>query len=411
MGDDYDERQRFFDRRTDKTIFSKRFGGGKLRIASHIIEGQPGLGFAKVKDEIVLRRTPAGRYEIKASFVEDDRSILTLVIQKYSSKGGPYEKQHFSLVGREIDTFIDFVAGVKTVPFDAAAKVHVPDEVMRDIVLDQAQARRIFAKNQELFLRLAQQEEVTRDLVAVGYRRQQMRRFERLLHEPSYFASEQERLQCGAEAVWQKFFEANTWIFGYGLTYQFLSQLDERKLEQIVRGPDLTAAGKRADAIMKTRGIISSLCFVEIKRNDTALLAAEPYRRDVWSPSAELAGGVSQVQTTVHAAIETLGHKMTPRDAAGDPTGEILFNIEPRSCLVVGSLEQFQTDRGINEPKFRSFELYRRHTWRPEIITFDELLERARFIVERGPDPHREEDGQNEKMPLRRGPPFGRPRV
>jgi hypothetical protein len=75
-----------------------------------------------------------------------------------------------------------------------------------------------------------------------------------------------------------------------------------------------------------------------------------------------------------------------PRDDAGDPTGEVLFNIEPRSCLVIGSLEQFHTVHGTNVPKFRSFELYRRNTWRPEIITFDELLQRARFIVEHGPE-------------------------
>jgi hypothetical protein len=94
MGDDYNERQWFFDRRTDKTIFSKRFDRG-TRIASHIIDGQPGLSFAKVKDEVVLRQTPAGRYEIKATFLEDDRAILTLTIQKYSSRSGPHEKQHF----------------------------------------------------------------------------------------------------------------------------------------------------------------------------------------------------------------------------------------------------------------------------------------------------------------------------
>jgi hypothetical protein len=283
-------------------------------------------------------------------------------------------------------TLIDFITGVKTTPLERAAKLHLSDEALRDLVLDQGQARRIFTKNSELFLGLAQQEDITRDLVAVGYRRKQLQRFERLLHEPGYFTSEQERLRRAPEAMWQEFFEANTWIFGYGLTYQFLAQLDERKLEQIVRGRDLTAAGKRSDAIMKTRGIISSLCFVEIKRHDTPLLERNQYRADVWPPSAELAGGVSQVQTTVHAAIETLGHKLSPADDAGDPTGEILFNIEPRSCLVIGSLEQFQTDRGINVPKFRSFELYRRHTWRPEVITFDELLERARFIVEHGPN-------------------------
>lgn len=389
MTDKYDERKWFFDRRTDKTIISKRItdtlSGEKLRIASHIVEGQPGLKFATVKDEMVLRQTPAKRYEIKATFLEDDRSIRTLTIQRYS-KSGPLDRQYFSFVGREIDTLISFIAGVRTVPLDGAAKVHLPDDVLRDIVLDQGQARRIFAKNSELFLHLAQQEDITRDLVAVGYRRKQLQRFESLLHDADYFASEKDHLQCRPEDVWQEFFETNTWIFGYGLSYQFLSKLDERKLEQIVRGRDLTAAGKRSDALMKTRGIISSLCFLEIKRHDSPLLGSAQYRPDVWPPSAELTGGVSQVQTTVHAAIESLGHKLMPRDGMGDPTGEILFNIEPRSCLVVGSLKQFQTDRGINVPKFRSFELYRRHTWRPEIITFDELLQRARFIVEHEPE-------------------------
>ncbi|WP_319796949.1 Shedu immune nuclease family protein [Nitrobacter sp.] len=137
---------------------------------------------------------------------------------------------------------------------------------------------------------------------------------------------------------------------------------------------------------MKTRGIISSLCFVEIKRHDTPLLASTQYRPDVWPPSTGLSGGVSQLQATVHAAIDSLGQKLLPRDETGDPPGEALFNIEPRSCLVVGSLDQFETDRGPNIPKFRSFELYRRHTGRPEIITFDELLERARFIVEHAPN-------------------------
>jgi hypothetical protein len=50
------------------------------------------------------------------------------------------------------------------------------------------------------------------------------------------------------------------------------------------------------------------------------------------------------------------------------------------------ALGEFQTANGVNVPKYRSFELFRRHTWRPEIVTFDELLQRARFIVEHGPE-------------------------
>jgi hypothetical protein len=136
---------------------------------------------------------------------------------------------------------------------------------------------------------------------------------------------------------------------------------------------------------MKTRGLISSLCFVEVKRHDTQLLgSSQPYRADAWAPSAELAGGVAQVQATVQASMDTIGRRLIPKDETGDPTGEVLFNFEPRSCLIIGSLEQFQTPNGPNEMKFRSFELFRRNTWRPEIITFDELLERARFILDHG---------------------------
>lgn len=64
-----------------------------------------------------------------------------------------------------------------------------------------------------------------------------------------------------------------------------------------------------------------------------------------------------------------------------NPTGEEAFNFSPKSFLVVGSLQEFVGDNGINQDRFRSFELFRRNTSSPEIITFDELYERARFIV------------------------------
>jgi hypothetical protein len=115
------------------------------------------------------------------------------------------------------------------------------------------------------------------------------------------------------------------------------------------------------------------------------------------------------VQTTVHAAIESLGQKLMSRDDMGYLTGEVLFNIEPRSYLVVGSLEQFQTRRGVNVPRFRSFELYRRHTWRPEIITFDELLQRARFIVEHTPDTALPEKDEDDGIPAVTSRPWASP--
>jgi hypothetical protein len=386
MSDEYVNRDRFFNRRTDKTIWSKSFPdqtGRKLRIVSRIMPGGQGLEFATANKEVVLRQTSNARFQIKATVIEDERKIKTLTIQRYSSKTGPLTNQSYSFVGDEVDTLLEFAAGVKVVSLDNNDKLHVTDEMLRGIVLNHAQARSLFVKHEAIFLEIAQSEDLARDLIAVGYRRKQLEHFDSLLNDKEYFASERARLGSSPEGVWQRFFEANTWIFGYGLSFQFVSSLDDSKLEQIVRGPDVSGEGKRADALMKTRGLISSLCFLEIKRHDTPLLEKE-YRPGAWSPSTELAGGVTQVQTTVQVAIERIGRRLLPTDDIGDPTGEILFNVAPRSCLIIGNLAQFQTDYGINENKFRSFELYRRNTWRPEILTFDELLQRAWFIVNNG---------------------------
>jgi hypothetical protein len=112
------------------------------------------------------------------------------------------------------------------------------------------------------------------------------------------------------------------------------------------------------------------------------LVAESSYRAGVWQPSKELSGAVAQIQGTVSAALEQWQAREVIVDREGNPTGETLFTTEPRSFVICGSLSEFQAERGINERKFRSFELYRRSLIRPEIITFDELYERARFIVE-----------------------------
>jgi hypothetical protein len=91
---------------------------------------------------------------------------------------------------------------------------------------------------------------------------------------------------------------------------------------------------------------------------------------------------IAQVQKTVDRAEQTIGSRLDVTDSSGNPTGENAFLIRPRSIVVIGNLEEFQTDYGINEPKYRSFELFRRQVVAPEILTFDELYERAHFIVE-----------------------------
>jgi hypothetical protein len=84
----------------------------------------------------------------------------------------------------------------------------------------------------------------------------------------------------------------------------------------------------------------------------------------------------------VHAAVKELGERFVATGRDGEPTGEVLYGIKPRLFLVVGSLSQFHAEHGINEHKYRSFELYRRSITDPEIVTFDGLYHRAQFIVD-----------------------------
>jgi Domain of unknown function (DUF4263) len=132
---------------------------------------------------------------------------------------------------------------------------------------------------------------------------------------------------------------------------------------------------------MKMKGAIEALCFVEIKAHTTLLLQNSLSTRRLGSFGASgrrrRAGAANRAE-----CARRLGEKVEPTTDDGEPTGETLFVYQPKCFLVVGQLDELRSDRGIHIEKYRSFELYRRHTHRPEIITFDELLHRARFIVE-----------------------------
>lgn len=212
------------------------------------------------------------------------------------------------------------------------------------------------------------------DVVSIGYRKRQLEVFKIMLENNDL-----------NEPDWQSFFEKNSWIFGYGLSYIFNESVIDQKLEQYTSGFDFNSNGKRTDALLKTSGFIKSLCFVEIKTHKTDLLkqVKNSYRGNSWAISDELAGGVTQVQNTVIANLRNWHGKISLKDKkTGDLTGEDIFNYQPKSFLVIGKLDEFIGEYGVNEDKYRSFELFRRNINSPEIITFDELYERAKFIVD-----------------------------
>jgi hypothetical protein len=391
----------FQNKRTDRVYLSKSLSdklfrkndSGEIeeyvrpfRIVSKVIDGAESHQFFKDGKQVSLRITGGHRQEIKAKFYEDTRGLSTLQIQRYTIESGSPHSVYFTFSGQEISTLFNFIRNIEILPLNGEASAKLDDKFVENIVLTREQAFHLLSQQPELLAELARHDITARDVATLGHRRKQLSEFDKLLNEPSFF--EEYKLDLGSnkkpEDVWQSFFEKNTWIFGYGLNYYFNSPLDGEKFEQVVKGHDFAGAGKRVDALLKTHGLVSALSFGEIKTHRTHLLkqTSTPYRKESWQISDELSGGIAQVQRSVQISLSNIRSRTSIKDEAGSPTGEQVFMYQPKSFLVIGSLAEFQGEHGINEEKYSSFELFRRNINSPEIITFDELYQRAKFIAE-----------------------------
>lgn len=182
------------------------------------------------------------------------------------------------------------------------------------------------------------------------------------------------------ENQWQTFFEDNSWILGYSLNYVYTSSFDDQKLQKVIKGYDFNSNGKRVDALMKTNGLINSLCIVEIKTHKSPLTNNQ-YRKDCWSISSELAGAISQVQRYRQVIVSSITDKIEITGEDGEPTGETIYNYNPKAILIIGDLSEFHSEKGINKSKYSSFELFRKSISDIEILTYDELFDRTKCIL------------------------------
>lgn len=175
------------------------------------------------------------------------------------------------------------------------------------------------------------------------------------------------------EPDWQKFFEERPWIFGYGLRYQFLHLLEQRPY---VGARDVTRrGGQESDFLMSTSATARFTVLVDIKTPSADLVRREEYRNRTYAPGSDLVGGVAQVQQQAWRWA-TEGSRTDHNRELLEEKG--IFTHEPHGILVIGNLSSLENQRS----KIRSFESFRRNLRQPEILTFDELLERAERMVD-----------------------------
>ena len=378
----------------ERTYVSKSFD---LKRRGSVDDGAPARFICKVFDpeaetivqqefeEWVIRETPAGRYQFKLLIARDPGHVKQMWIQRVPSPGHVGSvKDLLNLQQPEVGQLIDFLKSLDSIPIEGNTTLRLDDDLIRDIFEHPETLATLYKQGTELIRNIISNDETARDVVAVAARRTAVEEFRKMLANDEYFDSRVDDEGIGTrERVWQDFLEKNPWILGVTLSSQLLTSWSDERLEQIVTGADLQGVGKRTDAMMRTAGQVRSMVFAEIKTHKTKLLSTE-YRSGCWSVSADLSGGVAQLQGTVHRAVESIGLKLQSRDSDGsEVTGDVTYLVQPRSVLVVGQLGELKgAGGGDHADKIRSFELYRRSLMMPEIITFDELLARAEWVVE-----------------------------
>ncbi len=381
----YDDKEYVRNRNPGEIEISKRlsYGDGDLRYASMRMEDSNGYVFVEEKDEIVLRKTPKGARQLKVKFLEIDRRPSQLVLQFFNDiSGKPRAEGSFPLRVDEIPVLLKFLEDLKRVHLTPGRLTVEPGALEHDQFTDDALISAIRNKP-DLAAEIVKSNATSHDVKALGYRKKALELFDSLLTDQQFFDEQIANTPSNsAERVWQDFFENNQWIFGYGLSYVFLSSVDPEKLKNAVAGYSLAWKGKEPDAVMNTHGAVNSLCLIEIKTHRSDLTVAAPARSGSFGPSRELADAISQIQSSVAAAEMQLRESFQPVSRKGEPLSNQIYNYQPKSYVVIGSLSKFKTEHGINQEKFASFELFRRNVKDPEIITFDELFSRAKFIVD-----------------------------
>ncbi len=199
------------------------------------------------------------------------------------------------------------------------------------------------------------------DLVELNRRRMRLVEFEQALSAEK------------KESWWKDFFENNKWIFGYGLNYRII-RIEQEQAD--LGGKIFTGVGsKKADYLGATVGDARFTVVVEIKTSETPLLqGSEPQRSGAWSLSKELADAVTQAQSYAY------GWGLASKEYynAMELAKRRLLTMQPKAIVVIGRLADVSSD----ESKASTFQLFRESLHGTDVLTFDELLERAKFIVE-----------------------------
>lgn len=217
----------------------------------------------------------------------------------------------------------------------------------------------------------------SKDIVNTAFRKRGLQIFSDLKNKSEYwktYAEENGLKKHSEEKVWQYFFEKNQWIFGYGLDYRYQEILQR---EVHLSNTELDGSNTVIGDYLLGDNFFTT--FIELKKPSTPLFANKGNRSNSWKLSNDLIESVSQILEHKASGLIRLDSQQYIK---GEPLKQKAY--DSKVILIIGDWSELNKSGSTQEIniKKKTFELFRRDSRNVEIITFDELFERAKFIVE-----------------------------
>ncbi len=179
--------------------------------------------------------------------------------------------------------------------------------------------------------------------------------------------------------IWHHFFKNNDWILGLNVDIKFIREFHD---EQKVGIENSKGSGSpRTDLL----GVSDYTTLIELKHSGTKIFKKEKNkaRANTWDFTSDFIEGISQCLGQKFALDRSYELKKYINESGNILDQNQTFTIDPKTVFIVGNRKiEFPHNMEIdNYTRSQTFELFRRNNRNIDIVTFDELFERAYHTI------------------------------
>lgn len=324
--------------------------------------------YLKKEKHVVLYVTDSEREEVILSVQENENTIVGFTIQRWMKKSGNPKGESFYFGKDSFQKMMDFLRSIEFIDFNNKSHFQIKDEDFEEKIKNiNSLAQKLTDLTEEEIQELVSNEQIKgRDFVNLAFRKEGLKIFE-----------EKIRNDVLDEKEWQEFFQKHDWIFGYGLDYRFMTIFDREM--SVGDGGTQDQNKPKIDFLAEFNDFT---VLVEIKIPSTQLFDSSKNRAGCWQLSKDFIDAYSQaLEQKAEWTIKGDGARNRAKD--GSKILETRTR-DPKIILVIGNkVREILNIENHTEKELKqdTFELFRRDSRNIEIITYDELFQRAEFII------------------------------